>query len=114
MYTQHSRLKGNPDGRIHPETYLEALAEPGPTVRLLAQSGENLATYETAAGKSETVPCFDFFATHREATPEEIEAFDAASQPPPESARAAKDAAKAAASASAAVKEADKGKEASS
>lgn len=73
MYTQHSRITGPPlaDGK-----HRTAPVEDGPTVRLIAQNGDGRVLYADASGDVESLASDEFFATHREAGPAEIEDYE--------------------------------------
>lgn len=64
MYTQHSEVKMS---QVVP-------LENGGTVKLLSQTQDHKAVFLDSDGEEFTLPVSQFFQTHREATPSEMEA----------------------------------------
>lgn len=85
MYTQHCETKM---GQLVP-------VENGPTVQLLGQGGDHKVTFIGAGDAApSTMPSSEFFATHRQAYPAEIEAFEKKAAKPARAAAAEKEPAK--------------------
>ncbi len=66
-------------------TQLADLRKPGPLVRLIEQTQDHNAVFAKVGpgNRSQTLPASEFFALHREATPDEVEALTPAKEPKP-------------------------------
>lgn len=80
MYTQHKTLRAGYESQPgNLEAFLKPL-EKGPTVRLLSQTSDHRVIFAGPGDDEPTsLPSHEFFLTHREAYPGEIDAYEAAS-----------------------------------